>query len=195
VPTITRLRAERSGRVRVELDGARWRTLPLEAVVRAGLEVGGELDRPRARLLRRELRRVEALAAAGRALGRREFSAAGLSERLERAGVAPAPRAEAMDVLERAGALDDRSFARRRAAALAERGYGDAWIRWDLGRKAVARELVEDAVADLEPEIARAQAIVRGCGGGERAARRLARRGFGEDAVEAAATGRVAPEG
>ena len=64
MPGVTALRAPRPGAVDVELDGARWRTLPLEVVVRTGLQVGEELDRPRLRLLRRELRRHEAITAA-----------------------------------------------------------------------------------------------------------------------------------
>jgi SOS response regulatory protein OraA/RecX len=195
LPTITRLRVQGRGRVAVELDGAPWRTMPLEAVFRAGLDVGRTLDRPRARLLRRELRRLEALAVAGRALRRRELSAARLSQRLERAGVAPAPRAETLHVLARAGLVDDRRAALGRAAALAERGYGDAWIRWDLERQGIAAVLVEAAVEALEPEAIRAVRAAGEPGAGERAARRLARRGFGEDAVEAAMAAHVAREG
>ena len=44
------------------LDGESWRTLPAEVVLRAGLDVGVELDRERARRVRRELRRHEAMA-------------------------------------------------------------------------------------------------------------------------------------
>jgi SOS response regulatory protein OraA/RecX len=195
VATITALRAARPGRVAVELDGAVWRTLPVEAVLRAGLTAGRVLDRPRARLLRRELRRMEALAAAGRALRGRDLAAAELAERLERAGVAPAPRAETLAVLDRAGLVDDRRFAIDRALALAQRGYGDAWIRWDLERRGVATELVEHAVAALDDERARLELIIGERGGGPSLARRLARRGFGEDAVEAAANASVAAEG
>lgn len=193
--TITALRAARPGRVAVELDGAAWRTLPVEAVLRAGLASGRVLDRPRARLLRRELRRLEALAAAGRALRGRDLAAAELAERLERAGVAPAPRAETLAVLDRAGLVDDRRFAVDRAVSLAERGYGDAWIRWDLERRGVASGLVEEAVAGLLSERDRLERILAARGGGPSLARRLARRGFGEDAVEAAANAPVAAEG
>ena len=66
MPRVTALRRDRHGHVAVELDGAYWRTLPLDAVLRAGLAVGTELDRPRARTVRRELRRAAALAAAAR---------------------------------------------------------------------------------------------------------------------------------
>ena len=37
---VSALRAEPRGRVAVELDGASWRVLPAEAVIRAGLAVG-----------------------------------------------------------------------------------------------------------------------------------------------------------
>jgi regulatory protein len=196
VATITALRAARPGRVEVELDGAPWRTLPVEAVLRAGLAAGRLLDRPRARLLRRELRRLEALAAAGRALRGRDLATAELVERLERAGVAPAPRAETVAVLDRAGLVDDRRFAADRSALLAERGYGDGWIRWDLERRGVSPELVEAALAGLADERSRVERILeqRG-GGGPRVARALARKGFGEDAVEAAANAPVAASG
>jgi regulatory protein len=195
VPTITALRAARPGRVEVELDGAHWRTLPAEAVLRAGLASGRLLDRPRARLLRRELRRLEALSAAGRALRGRDLAVAELAERLERAGVAPAPRAETLAVLDRAGLVDDRRFAADRSAVLAERGYGDEWIRWDLERRGVAAELVESALASLADERERVERILEARGGGTRVARRLARRGFGEDAVELAANAPVAAGG
>jgi regulatory protein len=195
VRTITALRAARPGRVVVELDGAVWRTLPAEAVLRAGLAAGRRLDRPRARLLRRELRRLEALSAAGKALRGRDLAAAELEARLERAGVAPVPRAETLAALDRAGLVDDRRFAVDRAAALAGRGYGDAWIRWDLERRGVSAELVEEAVASLESEHVRVEPVLLERGGGPRVARLLARRGFGEDAVEAAATAPVAAEG
>jgi SOS response regulatory protein OraA/RecX len=195
VPTITALRAARPGRVAVELDGAAWRTLPVEAVLRAGLAAGRRLDRPRARLLRRELRRLEALSAAGKALRGRDLAAAELEARLERAGVAPAPRAETLAVLDRAGLVNDRRFAVDRAAALARRGYGDAWIRWDLERRGVAADVTDEALTSLESEGERATRVLGERGGGPRVARLLARRGFGEDAVEAAASAPVAGEG
>jgi len=154
--------------------------------MRAGLRVGGELDRPCARVLRRELRRHDALAVSTQALRHRDLSTRALERRLEQREIGPAERAEAVETLKRAGVLDDRRFAASRAAALAGRGYGDAAIRFDLERHGVRRELVEAAVSELEPEEARAAPIAASAGGGVRAARLLARRGFGSDAIEAA---------
>ena len=156
-------------------------------MLRAGLGVGDELDRQRARTLRRELRRHEALAVSTRALRHRDLSARALERRLEQRAVGPVERAEALETLTRAGVLDDRRFARSRANSLAARGYGDAAIRFDLERHGVAGELVEAVVSELDPEEARAARVAAAAGGGARAARVLARRGFGPEAIEAVA--------
>jgi SOS response regulatory protein OraA/RecX len=187
VPHITAIRAQRGDCVAVELDGAAWRVLPLEVVVRAALRVDDELDRGRARTLRRELRRHEALAASTGALRHRDLSTRRLEQRLERCAVPPAERARAVATLTSAGLLDDSRYARGRARALAARGYGDAAIRFDLERQGVDAELATEAVAELEPERDRALRLAATARGTVRTARLLARRGFGEDAIEAAA--------
>jgi len=188
--TVTALRAAGAGRVAVELDGDRWRTLPLEAVLRAGLDVGRPVDRQRARGLARELRRLEALGVATRALRRRQRSTQELEERLAERGVAPRERERALATLASSGLVDDERFARARAEALAARGSGDALIRDDLERRGVATDAVEHALAALQPERERAAALVARRGPGPRTARYLAARGFDEDAVAEA----VAPE-
>jgi SOS response regulatory protein OraA/RecX len=169
VRSVTALRERARGRVEVELDGVVWRTLPVEAVARSGLAVGRELDRETARTLARELRRSEALRVAGRALRHRDFSRRALAERL----AAPA-REEALDALERTGLLDDRRAAAARAARLAERGFGDAAIRFRLEQEGFDDETVGEALGRLEPEPERARRLVaRG-----RTVRWLAARGF-----------------
>jgi regulatory protein len=194
VPTVTRLREDRRGRVAVELDGAPWRTLPMDVVARAGLAEGRRLDRPALRLLRHELRRAEALAVAGRALRRQDLSARGIAERLGRASVAPAAVEESLAVLAGAGLVDDARFASTRAGSLAERGYGDAAIRHDLERQGVDPELIRQALEGLEGEGERARRLVERRGPGARTARYLASKGFGEGALEAAAGGDFAPD-
>ena len=182
--TVTRLHGQPRGRVAVEVDGALWRVVPVEVVVGAGISVGGELDRPTLRRLRRELRRNEALSAAARELRRRDLSSHVLADRLERRGVAAQERAEVVETLERAGLVDDDRFACARAAALAERGRGDAAIRWDLETKGLPGELVDRALASIDPEHDRARRILARRGRGAATARLLAARGFGEEAVE-----------
>ena len=74
--------------------------------------------------------RAEALAAAQRALARRDLSERELRDRLQRAGLDPAAAEEVMEQLRRGGLVDDARFAEERARVLAERGKGDAAIRF-----------------------------------------------------------------
>jgi regulatory protein len=136
----------------------------------------------------------EALAAATRALARRDYSERSLRDRLARAGIDHGELDETLEELRRVGLLDDERFAGRRARALAERGKGDRAIRFDLRRQGVEAELVEGAMADLEPERDRAARIVSRRGAGPKTARLLAGRGFDREAVELAAEAPVAHE-
>ena len=131
---------------------------------------------------------------AARALRHRDRSRSQVDERLARAGVEDDRRADALDALERIGYVDDVRFAGQRAASLAERGYGDEAISALLAADGVPPELAGEAVGALRPESERAAAIVASLGASPRTAARLARKGFGEDAVEAAA-GEFATDG
>ena len=132
---------------------------------------------------------------AARALQHRDRSAREIDERLARAGLGDDARAEALGTLERIGYVDDARFAAARADALAARGHGDAGIRHDLERHGVPAEVIEDVTTRLEPESERARAIAERHGRSTRTARRLAARGFGEEAIEAALGGDVAAGG
>jgi SOS response regulatory protein OraA/RecX len=186
VPRVTGLRAAGRERVAVEVDGERWRTLPAEVVLRAGLAAGVELERPLLRTLRRELRKHDALATATRALRARPLSARALDERLRRRGFVPRERTEALAVLERAGFVDDERFAAARAALLAQRHSGDALIRHDLRSQSIDEETIERAMSSLEPETVRAVRAASSRRGPIAKARYLARRGFEDGAIEAA---------
>ena len=194
-PRVTALKAAPRGRVKIELDGEPWRTVPVEVVLMAGLHVGIALERDRLRVLRRELRSREALRKASRLLSRRDLSERGLGDELARRRVPPAARRETILRLVEVGAIDDERLARRRAELLAARGAGNAFIRADLEAKGLDRELVEDALAALDPETERARRITDTRGAGPATARFLARRGFDGDCVEAALDYPVAEEG
>jgi SOS response regulatory protein OraA/RecX len=185
LPTVTALRDAPRGRVAVELDGAPWRVLPVDVVVRAALSEGRTLDRHALRLLRRELRRAEALQIAVRALRHRDLSRRRLAKRLERSAVPPAAASESLAALEGAGLLDDHRVASLRAQSLAGRGYGDEAIRHRLLAEGLAEALIGEALANLAPEPERARPVIERRGTGPRTARYLAGRGFGEEAVEA----------
>lgn len=184
VPVVTALRAQGPGRVAVELDDHRWRTVPVEAVFAAGLVVGRELDRPSARALGRALRRLEARSSALRALRARDHTTASLERRLTERGTPPAVRREVVESAERAGLVDDRRFACARAAQLAGRGAGDLLIADDLERQGVPADLAGVAIGELEPESVRAAEIITSRGRSARTARFLASKGFSEASLE-----------
>jgi regulatory protein len=124
---------------------------------------------------------------AARALQHRDRSRRQLDERLARAGVDDAGRAEALETLERVGYVDDGRYALARAESLAERGYGDDGIRHLLEQDGIEPEAAAAALAALPPEQARAAVLVARLGPGPKTAAHLGRKGFGDDAIEAAA--------
>jgi regulatory protein len=138
--------------------------------------------------------RDAAIDRAVRALARRDHSTESLRARLERSGFSSQAREDALETLAGGGYLDDGRFARDRAAHLAARGYGDEWIRADLGAQGVAAEAVDAALAALEAESERALREVAKHGGGLRAARLLERRGFSTDTLDRVLGGTVAEE-
>jgi regulatory protein len=123
---------------------------------------------------------------AARALQHRDRSRRDLDERLARAGIDEDRRPDALETLERVGYVDDGRFAGARAGALAGRGYGDEWIRHDLGEHGVAAEAVAAAIEGLVPESERAAALVERLGRTPKTGAHLARKGFGQDALETA---------
>jgi regulatory protein len=171
-------------RVAVELGGRPWRTLPLEPAAAAGLAVGVELDRERARALARALRRHRAEQVAVRALARREHSRATLEARLVRSGVPADQREHVIGGAERAGLVDDARFAGIRARHLAERGAGDLLVLDDLDRHGIDAAGAREAITGLDPEAERAARIVAARGASVRTIRYLASRGFTDETLE-----------
>jgi len=144
---------------------------------------------------RRTKREQPPLELAARALRSRDRSRRELDERLAKAGVDDEARAETLDTLERVGYVDDARFAGLRAATLAARGYGDEAIRHDLAEHRIAPAVVNEAVAGLEPEVERARRLVARLGRSRKTAGQLARKGFGQDALEAALGTEIAEDG
>jgi regulatory protein len=123
---------------------------------------------------------------AARALQHRDRSRRDLEERLARAGIDEDQRHDALEALERVGYVDDGRFAGARAGALADRGYGDEFIRHDLREHGIAAEAIAEAIGSLTQESERAAALVERLGRTPKTGAQLARKGFGQDALEAA---------
>jgi regulatory protein len=127
---------------------------------------------------------ADAVDAALRALARRDHSAAELDTRLARDGVSEDARRDAVGRLVEVGYVDDAQYAVRRAELLAERGLGDEAIRLELERRGLEREQIEEALSSLPAEPERARRVAERAGGGVRAARALARKGFAAETIE-----------
>ena len=128
------------------------------------------------------------------ALARGDRTSFELEQRLLQTGFDPAACADALVRASEAGYLDDARVAGERARRLADRGSSDAGIRAELERRGLDEEGIEAALAAVAPEALRAERLATRLGGGVRAARALARKGFPEDVVERAARLPIAEE-
>ena len=127
-----------------------------------------------------------ALDAAGRALRHRDRSTSQLEALLAERGFDEDDVRGALESLTRTGVVDDTRYAENRARVLAERSAGDAFIRHDLLRSGLGDEVVEEALASLDPESERADRIITRRGASARTARYLAGKGFSDDVVRRA---------
>ena len=135
---------------------------------------------------------TDPLEVAARALRHRDRSRRELDERLGKAGIGEDARADALETLERVGYLDDARFAVSRAQALADRGYGDAYISHDLESHGVGSDELAAALAAIEPEPERATRLVARLGRTVKTAAQLARKGFAEESLESALGAEIA---
>ncbi|HET8652752.1 MAG TPA: RecX family transcriptional regulator [Gaiellaceae bacterium] len=126
----------------------------------------------------------EARELALRALSHRDRSRRELERRLERAGVPADERTATLDALADTGLLSDERFAEARARGLAAKNAGDALIRNDLRRHGIEPDAIAELLEALEPESERAARIFRRRGGGDRALRYLAGKGFRRESLE-----------
>ncbi len=135
-----------------------------------------------------------ALERAIRALAARAHSEHEIVEKLTRAGYDERIIAETMHTLSKHELVNDASFARQWAGARARRGMGPFRIAQELRHKGISREDADNALAQLDEDIALEQATALALKhlqkGDDRAKRRayeaLIRRGHSYDTARAA---------
>jgi regulatory protein len=133
----------------IEVNRARYASLPIEAVNPLGLSVGRELDAPALERLG-YLGDVEASArVAIRLLAARPRSVNELLRRLKERGHNPSAAAEAVGRLETRGMLDDADFARHFVRIRTGRGLGRSRLLRDLLSKGVDRRVAERAIDEV----------------------------------------------
>lgn len=124
-------------------------------------------------------------------LGRREYSAQELRQRLKLKGYGPTAIEECLTFLAAHHLQDDARFAESRVRAKS-RAMGNRRIRQDLANKGIAEDVALQAMAGLDEETERAQVASRRFEGKEltqvlkaKVWRFLMSRGFGSDAIKA----------
>ena len=151
MPTVSRLLPDRRtpGGVVVELDGARFATLPVEVARGLGLRAGHRLDQAGVTRLRDAAEMEAAHRVATRLLAVRAHSEFELGRKLRERGHAAEVIRPALGRLRRAGVLDDLAFSRQFAASRLARGHGPARILADLSFRGVDRRTAERAVDEV----------------------------------------------
>ncbi len=133
----------------VDVDRARYASLPLEVVHQLELVEGREVQGELAERLRRAADVESAYQVAARLLAMRPRSVYEALARLRERGHNPSAAATAVGRLEAAGVLDDAAYARHFARVRAPRGHGPARLLHDLLAKGVDRRVAERAIAEV----------------------------------------------
>ena len=144
--------AKKTGRFDLLVNGRHEATLSIEAVERLALAVGRGFDEVRD-AVRREAALLATYDRALNLLALRARSSQELRRQLVRKGE-PADQVDAAIArLQMAGFLDDHAFARQFARSKAVgAGMSRRRIQQELGRRGVARQIGDDAIADVFAE-------------------------------------------
>ena len=195
MPTITRIKETKKGRLALFLDGEFAFSLDEATFAAADLHAGDELEPLRLDELRRQSDTRKAVDRALDILALRDHAAGELYQKLCRK-FDPHSAAAAVARAGELGLLNDESFARRRAAELLRKRKSRREILMDLNAKGIDRDtaaaVVEDLGADEEedPDLASARALVErqyasklAQGKEPQVAAALARRGFSHSVI------------
>lgn len=146
---VSTLKATRSGRIAVHLDGEYACSVGDALLVRLGLYVGLDLSDDQVEQLRTEASAERALADAHRLLGHRARARAELATRLAAKGHPDQVVQRVLAHLQEGGLLDDEAFARAYVAdARRLHGWGTERIARDLARLGADPAAVQAALAD-----------------------------------------------
>jgi regulatory protein len=148
VAIVSTLKATRSGRIAVHLDGEYVCTVGDALLVRLGLFVGRSLTDEQVEQLRSEASAERALADAHRLLGHRARARAELGTRLAAKGHPEQVVQRVLEHLQEGGLLNDEAFARAYVAdARRLHGWGTERIARDLARLGADPAAVQAALA------------------------------------------------
>lgn len=128
-------------------DGTKL-TVTEALVAKFSLFAGCELGKDELELLKSELGRQSARARAAAMVGARPLSEQELKRKLVQKGASESDAEDAAGWLEEMGAINDAEYALTLVRHYAAKGYGKAKIRDELWRRAVPRELWDEALSE-----------------------------------------------
>jgi regulatory protein len=153
----------RRASIRIQVGGRPVWTVPADVVAELGLVVGVAVPAEAQARLDRAADEEGAFRAAMRALEHRAHGEHELGLKLERKGHTPAAVEAALRRLQALGLLDDAAFVRQYVLARAAKGRGPVRLRHDLASLGIAREMIQQALAELgssgEDPLERARAL------------------------------------
>jgi regulatory protein len=133
----------------VEVDGARFTSLPAELVDAERLAAGDELDEQRFAALAKVADEEAAYQVAVRILALRPRSVREILMRLRDRGQKPSAAQEAVRRLETKGLLNDEEFARHFVRVRSAKGHGPSRLITDLLARGVDKGIAEEAVHEV----------------------------------------------
>jgi regulatory protein len=148
----------------IEIDGARFASLPAEIVASLGIRTGEQLDQERLATLTRIADVEAAHQVAMRLLANRPRAVKDMLRQLRNRGHDPSAAAAAVGRLEANGLLNDLEFARHFTRVRSGKGHGPLRLISDLLARGVDKRLAERAVnetieaEDIDPQ-AQARAL------------------------------------
>lgn len=161
-PRISAIEAQerRGNRRSIFVDGRFALGVDESVVSDLGLRVGQQIGEDELQRIVRAEQVTKAKESALRLLDFRPRSRAEISRRLARAGFGEDVVVETLERLEALGLIDDGQFARSWVAhRLAGKGMGTARIKWELRRKGVPNEAVDEALSTIDDETERRSAL------------------------------------
>ena len=154
MPTVTQIseHPRKPGRYIIDVDGAEFAVVNVDALTEAKVRIGVVIDDVRAAQLKEAGEVVETYDRALNLLAFRARSARELGRRLMEKGASAATVDKVIDRLRDVGLIDDADFARQLARSKVSSGASRRRLHQELFKRGVARDVADAAVAEVLEE-------------------------------------------
>ncbi len=153
MPTVIRIRSAKGGKVSLTLDDGTFLRVDAALVLQLGLKEGTELTGEEMEFLRPQNQTdpEKAKEAAARILSRRPLSEAELMGKLLEKGFSEETASQAVSFMKELGFVNDAAYASAWVQEFYRRGLSARAMAAKLREKGLAKDVIEEALADLPP--------------------------------------------